>query len=215
MTSDNLDTAYRYDATDPTWSSQYIWAPLVRCVRERLPDGGRVFEVGSGNGAAAAMLGNLGYDVTGIDPSESGVEMARRHPGFKGRIAVGSAYDDLARTYGHFPVVISLEVIEHCFYPRKFTRTVYDLLEPGGIAIISTPYHGYLKNLALALLDKFDSHWGALWDGGHIKFWSENTLGQLLAERGFTDVRFIRAGRFGPIAKSMIAVARKPPAAAA
>ena len=36
-------------------------------------------------------------------------------------------------------------------------KRVYDLLEPGGLAIISTPYHGYLKNLALAASGKLDS----------------------------------------------------------
>jgi 2-polyprenyl-6-hydroxyphenyl methylase/3-demethylubiquinone-9 3-methyltransferase len=211
MTAQNLHTGYEFKSAEPTWASQYLWAPMLETVRARLPNGGRIFEVGCGNGAAARMLADLGYEVTGIDPSEGGIALAKRESP-KARLEVGSAYDDLAAAYGRFPVVISLEVVEHCFWPRQFARSVFDLLEPGGTAIISTPYHGYIKNLMLALFDKFDSHWGPLWDGGHIKFWSERTLGALLAETGFTDVRFVRAGRFGPIAKSMIAIARKPAA---
>ena len=206
---DNVHTGYKFQSTAPTWGSQYLWQPVVDILRAEIAPGDRVFEVGCGNGAAAEMLARLGYKVTGIDSSEPGIEIARRSLP-DGNFAVASAYDDLTKTYGTFPVVISLEVIEHCFWPRKFSATVFDLLQPGGVAIISTPYHGYLKNLALALAGKFDSHWDPLWDGGHIKFWSERTLGQLLQEAGFESVRFVRAGRIPPLAKSMIAVARKP-----
>jgi 2-polyprenyl-6-hydroxyphenyl methylase/3-demethylubiquinone-9 3-methyltransferase len=54
-----------------------------------------------------------------------------------------------------------------------------------------------------------DAHFTALWDNGHIKFWSQNTLKQLLLEAGFVDIRFNRVGRIGPLAKSMIAIAKK------
>jgi 2-polyprenyl-6-hydroxyphenyl methylase/3-demethylubiquinone-9 3-methyltransferase len=74
---------------------------------------------------------------------------------------------------------------------------------------VSTPYHGYLKNLALALSGKLDKHFTALWDGGHIKFFSIATLGQLLREAGFKDLRFVRVGRIPPLAKSMLAIAKK------
>jgi 2-polyprenyl-6-hydroxyphenyl methylase/3-demethylubiquinone-9 3-methyltransferase len=123
---------------------------------------------------------------------------------------LGSAYDDLESQYGKFKTVISLEVVEHLFFPRKFAACVYNLLEPGGTALISTPYHGYWKNLVLALLGKMDSHFTALWDYGHIKFWSIRTLRQLLTEAGFQDVRFHRLGRIPILAKSMVAVAVKP-----
>ncbi len=80
----------------------------------------------------------------------------------------------------------------------------------GGAAVVSTPYHGYWKNLALAVSGKMDAHFTALWDHGHIKFWSEKTLRVLLEEAGFRDIRFRRVGRVPALAKSMIAVARKP-----
>lgn len=169
----------------------------------------RVFDLGCGNGSTAAHLAALGYDMTGIDPSADGIERARRvHPGLS--IDQGSAYDDLAGRYGRFPAAISLEVVEHLYNPRAFARTLFDLIEPGGLALVSTPYHGYLKNLAIALFDKSDSHWSPLWDHGHIKFWSRPTLTVLLEEAGFRDIRFHRVGRIPALAMSMIAVARRP-----
>lgn len=55
-----------------------------------------------------------------------------------------------------------------------------------------------------------DSHFTALWDHGHIKFWSIPTLTQLMRETGFTNIQFRRVGRVPALAKSMIAVAEKP-----
>ena len=125
-------------------------------------------------------------------------------------LELGSAYDDLAARYGRFPAVISLEVVEHLYFPRKFAATLFSLVEEGGIAIVSTPYHGYWKNLALAVSGRMDSHFTALWDHGHIKFWSIATLRTLLEEAGFVDIRFERVGRIPVLAKSMIAIARRP-----
>jgi len=169
----------------------------------------RLFELGCGNGSVAAALTKLGWDVTGVDPSADGIEQAKAaYPELK--LTPGSAYEDLAAQHGTFPVVTSLEVVEHVYAPRDYASTVFDLLEPGGTAIISTPFHGYWKNLAMAVSGKMDAHFTALWDHGHIKFWSESTLTTLLLEAGFTDIDFSRVGRISPLAKSMIAVARKP-----
>lgn len=103
-------------------------------------------------------------------------------------------------------------MVEHVYAPRDYAKTLFDLVEPGGMALVSTPYHGYWKNLALALGGKMDSHFTALWDHGHIKFWSVHTLGELLRDAGFEEPRFLRVGRMPPLAKSMIAIARKPKA---
>jgi 2-polyprenyl-6-hydroxyphenyl methylase/3-demethylubiquinone-9 3-methyltransferase len=168
----------------------------------------RLFDLGCGNGSLSFELSRSGWDVTGIDPSSDGISQARAaYPNLN--LHEGSAYEDLAKRYGKFPAVISLEVVEHVYYPRRWASTLHSLLLPGGIAVVSTPYHGYLKNLALAATNKLDSHFTALWDHGHIKFWSINTLRQLLEEAGLRDIRFLRVGRVPPLAKSMIAIARR------
>ena len=72
-----------------------------------------------------------------------------------------------------------------------------------GEIIISTPYHGYLKNLAIALTNKMDHHFTTLWDGGHIKFWSKRSLTVLLNEFGFEVTQFSGSGRLPYLWKSM------------
>jgi len=203
-----VTTQYSYKNADTTWSNNYLWPAIIKILSNNHIRRTRVFEIGCGNGATANMLSQLGYEVIGIDPSKTGIQVANKaYPYIQ--FFEGDAYEDLSRKYGVFPVVISLEVIEHCYYPRKFAKTFYDLLNEDGTGIISTPYHGYLKYLAIAVLGKMDSHLTALWDGGHVKFWSENTLSSLLRETGFKKISFIRVGRIPILAKSMIALVKK------
>ncbi len=207
---------YEYTSSAPTWANRYLWPILEKTVRRpgAIPVSSadssrpRAFDLGCGNGATSALLYRIGFDVVGVDLSESGIRQARETTR-QCRFEVGSVYDDLSAKYGRFDLVVSLEVIEHCFYPGKLARTAFELLSSGGIAFISTPYHGYLKNVALALSGRMDSHFMALRDGGHIKFFSEATLNRLLKDAGFRDVRFLRAGRVPPLAKSMVAVAKR------
>jgi 2-polyprenyl-3-methyl-5-hydroxy-6-metoxy-1,4-benzoquinol methylase len=208
FTNNSNLSAFEYSHAELTWSNHYLWPVLRRIVEARDWPERRAFEIGCGNAAIANLLSTLGFAVTGIDPSESGIAVARAaYPHL--RVAVGDAYDDLAGQYGTFPLVVSLEVIEHCFYPRRFARTFHDLIERGGVGVLSTPYHGYLKNLVLALAGQWDAHLGPLWDGGHIKFFSVRTLQLLLEEVGFQQVDFIRVGRIPPLAKSLVAVVSK------
>lgn len=204
-------SGYKYSNGECEHTCAYLM-PLVLEVLAKARSGrrcDRVFDLGCGNGSTAGILSVNGYEVMGVDPSATGIKQANRsHPQL--RLEVGSTESDLAAKYGRFPAVLSLEVVEHVFAPREYARRVFDLVEPGGIAVISTPYHGYVKNLALALTGKMDAHFTALWDYGHIKFWSIKTLGSLLEEAGFIDAQFHRVGRFPLLAKSMVAVVKRP-----
>jgi 2-polyprenyl-6-hydroxyphenyl methylase/3-demethylubiquinone-9 3-methyltransferase len=122
----------------------------------------------------------------------------------------GSCYDDLRSRFGTFPLLLSLEVVEHVYAPRDYAWCVANLLQPGGLAIISTPYHSYVKNVALALSGDMDKHFTALWDHGHVKFWSVQTLTQLFTEVGLERTQVHRVGRIRVLAKSMILVFQKP-----
>jgi 2-polyprenyl-6-hydroxyphenyl methylase/3-demethylubiquinone-9 3-methyltransferase len=199
---------YRYHDALPTWANVYLWPVVTNIIAEHSFSDRRAIDLGCGNAATANMLSKLGFEVTGIDFSESGIALGRKNfPHLKPHI--GNVCEELGEKYQQFPLVVSLEVIEHCVEPRRFIRTFYNLLAVGGIGILSTPYHGYWKNLALAVAGKWDEHLTVLWDGGHIKFFSIETLRTLLMEGGFREIRFIRVGRIPILAKSMIAIVHK------
>lgn len=184
------------------------WPTVKEAIERGVFKERKAFDLGCGNGSISNLLSEHGFQVVGVDSLKSGISVARTYfPHLTFHEA--SAYDDLTARYGRFQLVVSFEVVEHCYDPRKFAHTLYDLVDDGSMAIISTPYHGYIKNLALALAGKWEYHLNPLWGGGHVKFFSIATFRALLAEAGFGALRVIRVGRIPPLAKSMIAVALK------
>lgn len=168
-----------------------------------------VLDLGCGNGALARRLVEAGYDVTGCDPDESGIRIARRAVP-EARFHVCGVYDDFGRLGdGPFDLVVSSEVIEHLFLPRYLPRFAHSALRPGGWLIVTTPYYGYLRNLMIAIGGRWDAHHGVFWDCGHIKFWSRKTLTRLLREEGFAVRAFRGAGRLPWLWNTMILLAQK------
>ena len=185
--------------------------PRVLGFASDLKPGARVLDVGCGNGAACGEFLKRGCRVVGVDLSEQGIAQARRaHP--QGRFELLAADQDILRNLDEAPfdLVISTEVVEHLYAPRGWAQGCFAALKPGGALICTTPYHGYVKNLVLSLLGKWDFHANPLWDGGHIKLWSHRTLTQLLTEAGFQNVQFRGAGRMPGLWMTMIARAEKP-----
>ena len=196
---------YGFDNADKSHIHQYLTEPILCLLGP--PSGKKILDVGCGNGWLAALLVDKGYDVYGTDASQLGIEIAnRRHPGrfFVQDLSQDTLPDALAAHA--FQVIISTEVVEHLYDPKRYVAFCKTVLQnsQGGEFIISTPYHGYLKNLILALTGKLDNHFTALWDGGHIKFWSRKTLTQLLEMQGFKVTKFIGCGRMPYLWKSMI-----------
>jgi 2-polyprenyl-6-hydroxyphenyl methylase/3-demethylubiquinone-9 3-methyltransferase len=109
-----------------------------------------------------------------------------------------------------FDIVVSTEVVEHLYAPKAYIKGCFSALKPGGRIICTTPYHGYLKNLTLSLMGKWDDHANPLWDGGHIKLWSRNTLGRLLSLGGFQNIQFTGAGRLPWLWMTMVMSGVKP-----
>ncbi|MBD9388229.1 class I SAM-dependent methyltransferase [Agrobacterium sp. AGB01] len=202
------DLAHDYHHAKPNRSLTYLLPAILKGL-EKNRSVRRIFEIGCGTGDLANLLTRKGYHVLASDPSTSAIASARlRFP--EQSFEEASAYDDLSARFGSWDAVVSTEVIEHLYRPKIFAQTAFHLLASNGTLIISTPYHGYWKNLALALSGKMDDHFMALRDHGHIKFWSEKTITKLLSDAGFNSIEISRAGRIPALAKSMVIVARKP-----
>ncbi|MGF1560713.1 MAG: class I SAM-dependent methyltransferase [Geminicoccaceae bacterium] len=170
-----------------------------------------IVDVACGNGRLAGILADHGHKVIGTEISESGLHMARTHFS-QAEFVFADAYEDLRPKLpdGHCDLVVSCEVIEHLFDPEKFLKNAFAMIKPGGHIIVSTPYHGYVKNVLISLTGKWDHHFMVDQVGAHIKFFSAKTLTQMMRGVGFEDFTFLGAGRLPLLWCSMLIRARKP-----
>ena len=198
---------YDWKTTDPTNAHGYITKPIL----SSLPEGKnlKIADLGCGNGYLARILDGMGHRVSALDSSEDGIRIAKEaYPSIDFRCL--SLYENLVPHIGSdYDVVISSEVIEHLYDPRTFLRNSHAILKSGGNLILTTPYHGYIKNLAMAVTGKLDKHFTVGWDCGHIKFFSVETLTAMVAEQGFHNIHFKFAGRVPYLWKSMVLCATK------
>ncbi len=206
-----------YQYSSAGFTNPAVQQGLHRLLLDAIGKGaGRVCDLGCGNGTFALELAPNADHIVGVDQSISGIGVAVGSTGASGNVSfVESSIDDalparLLKEGGPFDAVTSIDVIEHLLLPRVLLDVAWQVLRPGGRLIVCTPYHGYLKNLAISLVGGWDKHHGAGWDGGHIKFFSVRTLAALVEERGFEDISFRYSGRAPYLWKNMICMARKP-----
>jgi 2-polyprenyl-3-methyl-5-hydroxy-6-metoxy-1,4-benzoquinol methylase len=198
---------YGFHTNAPAHTFSYLQEPLLS-----LLDKSRntcILDLGCGNGYLANYLISQGFNCYGTDASEEGIAIARQaNPGrfFIQDLSAGKLPEELQNL--KFETIIATEVIEHLYDPTGFIDFCKSALNGKGELIITTPYHGYLKNLSLSIFNKWDHHLSPGWHGGHIKFWSRATLSNLLSKAGFTVVAFKGCGRVPYFWKSMIIKAR-------
>ncbi len=210
MTLTSKKYEYSYQHSNLGHHHAYLTKPLMKMIKETIhqypqeQSKPRILDIGCGNGSFTHFIAQQGYEVVGVEESDSGIKLARNN--FTNcQFLQGSIYNlPETKLIDKFDIVISLEVIEHLFYPKELVRAAKKVLKPNGRLIVTTPYHGYLKNLALALSGKMDAHFHALWDGGHIKFFSVKTLTTLLESENYTDIHFEFAGRYPYLWKAML-----------
>ncbi len=209
------DREYAISANEFIWDLEgsselhnFVLIPILRMLKTH--GAKTVLDIGCGNGALTAKISAHGYDVDGLDSSRTGIDLARKQFPQIGFEQLDTTSSDFPSEYeGKYDAVISVEVIEHLLLPRMLVRNALSALKPGGLLIVTTPYHGYLKNLALAVTNRFDEHWHPLRDYGHVKFFSKKTLLQLIGEFELENIRFETVGRVPVFARSMIVTAVK------
>lgn len=199
---------FRWNSVGPS----HIHAHLTRPVVVQLDRFGAhsVLDLGCGNGWFTEALVRCGFDATGADISRSGVALATQaYPevSFKQVDATRPLAPELR---GRFDAVVAIELLDHVTLPREVLRHALAALRPGGLFVATVPFHGYFKNLGLALSARLDLRWQALQDHGRVKFYSRRTLTALTDEAGLLDMHFETIGRLPWIARSMLVAGKVP-----
>jgi 2-polyprenyl-6-hydroxyphenyl methylase/3-demethylubiquinone-9 3-methyltransferase len=178
---------------------------LLRSALAELPAGAAVLDAGCGPGDFSAWIAGLGYRAVGVDLSSAVVAHARaRHPGISFHAA--ELEQGLPFADGSFAAAWCSEVLEHLFDVHAALAELNRVLQPGGLLVLTTPYHGLAKNLIITLKG-FDAHYNPYLS--HIRFFTRRSLTGCVERAGFRVERWGGIGRAWPVWKSQTAVCRK------
>ncbi|MEL7173277.1 MAG: bifunctional 2-polyprenyl-6-hydroxyphenol methylase/3-demethylubiquinol 3-O-methyltransferase UbiG, partial [Pseudomonadota bacterium] len=134
------------------YAVEAIAAAHGRDPRAKRPfEGLSLLDIGCGGGLLSEPMARLGATVTGVDPAERNIPVARLHAQQSGlEIDYRAARaEDLLEEGLSFDVILNMEVVEHVPDPAAYVATCAGLLAPGGVMVTSTISRS-LKALALA-----------------------------------------------------------------
>ena len=158
--------------------------------------GDRALDVGCGTGDFTAAMARAGADAIGVDVAEAALRRARsRHPGVEFRLVPLDG--PLPFEDGSFELVWASEVIEHVADTARWLSEVRRVLAPGGRLLVTTPSHGRLR-VAVGGVERFSEPLG-----DHLHLYTKRSLGSLLGEFGFGEVR-VRAVEGPPLLSRML-----------
>ena len=114
-------------------------------------DGLECLDIGCGGGILSERLSRLGARVTGIDASESSINVAKQHS-IKSRLEINYrciTTTDLLKNekekfLNKFDIVIASEVIEHVNERKVFLSDISKLCRSGGLVVFTTINKSFL-----------------------------------------------------------------------
>jgi 2-polyprenyl-3-methyl-5-hydroxy-6-metoxy-1,4-benzoquinol methylase len=158
-----------------------------------------ILDYGCGRGGAARRFCDAGHHVEAIDLSDEVIALARRYEP-RAKYTVIESEQSLPFSDDAFDHCYSSEVIEHVFDIRAYLSEIHRVVKSGGLLMLTTPYHGVAKNLAIAMRG-FERHYDPY--HGHIRFFTPKSLYGCLRDHGFEPRTFIGIGRIWPLYKTM------------
>ena len=151
-------------------------------INESIPtEKGRLLEIGCGPGHDLVDFSEQGWEVVGVEPNRSAVEMGRKkydltiHHGTLDEIA-----DRLEKS--SFDVVLLNHVFEHIPNPRETIRYINQIIAPTGLVIIEVP------NFDSPLRRALGEFWGDYDVPRHVYHYTPQSLDLLMKDQGYRKV---------------------------
>ncbi|HVF78873.1 MAG TPA: methyltransferase domain-containing protein [Solirubrobacteraceae bacterium] len=157
-----------------------------------VPRAATVLDIGCGAGEFSAALTKRGAQVIAVDVAAEALRRAReRSPDLDARL--WQPGEPLPVEDNAVDIVWAGEVIEHVADVAPWLSEIRRVLRPRGVLLLTTPHHGPLTMLGLALSPRrFQRHFDPRND--HLRFFSPMTLGRLLDDLGFSVAELTPAG---------------------
>lgn len=154
----------------------FLAAPFYSLDKPFFVEGGRLLDVGCGNGRYLGTMRTLGWDVQGVELSEDG-HRACMNAGlnvFHGDLHTAAFEND------SFDVITVRHVIEHISTPKPLIAELARILKPNGKLMIETPNSDSLGRAFLG------PKWFANDVPRHLLLFSRENLVKLASDNGLT-----------------------------
>jgi len=162
----------------------------IRKVLDLIGEGRTVLDVGCWDGSIGELIKRNNNDVYGLENSLNAIRLAE-DKGIK--VKEFNLEEEVWPDFGiKFDVVFAGEIIEHIFDTDKFLQNIRAVLKDDGYAVLTTPNIAALgRRLMLLLgLNPLIETTAREHDGGHIRYFTRDTLIRLLDDNGFATVKF-------------------------
>jgi 2-polyprenyl-3-methyl-5-hydroxy-6-metoxy-1,4-benzoquinol methylase/glycosyltransferase involved in cell wall biosynthesis len=165
---------------------QYILSRL----KQALPNGGRILDVGCSDGFHSLLYAKQGYEVVGIDLGKEAIELANKRAekwnlpakfvtGFFEELeptSVADPFDVTQNWFHHFDAVVCGEVIEHVQDPAMLLGCLGDCAKDNAPIILTTPDESFDKGDTPLDMSAIEA--GGI--TGHVRVYTQDTFEVLL-----------------------------------
>jgi 2-polyprenyl-3-methyl-5-hydroxy-6-metoxy-1,4-benzoquinol methylase len=141
----------------------------------------RLLDVGCSSGAFLNTAVNLGFLAEGIEPAPKAAAAALA----SGLNVRQGFLQEAGYADGKFDAVTLIEVIEHLSQPLELLEEIHRILRPGGVLLIGT---GNAASWSMAAMGSRWEYLSISKHGGHISFFSPESIASLAQRSGFSVV---------------------------
>jgi 2-polyprenyl-3-methyl-5-hydroxy-6-metoxy-1,4-benzoquinol methylase len=140
----------------------------------------KLLDIGCAMGVLIGEANKQGIHAEGLDISEDAVSFCRKH----GMRVYPGTLQEFAKKNKHKKndIITAFEIIEHEYSPKIMIETMLSMLNPRGIAVITTPNHNSVWRKVMG------KYWPGYQHPEHLFFFDQQSLFNLFMHIGFTTV---------------------------
>lgn len=173
---------------------------IAEKIQSEVSLGGKILDLGAGEGALSARLSDLGFQVTAADKDQDNFKCMQAN---FSRINFDSPEEVakfVAQHEEEFDAVLGIEVIEHVQDQWQYVRQLMRMAKKGGLVLITTPNTAsWISRLLFFFTGRFHQFADGDLSYGHINPISPWELELILRESGASQVSILPSGTLPPI----------------
>ena len=160
---------------------------IITLIEKLIHDGGAVLDVGCGYGFLLSYFKKDKWKCYGVEPSNYAAQIARSN----GINIVAPYINYINPSKYKFDIVLLMDVMEHITDSNDLSKTLYNLIKPGGYLIIET---GNIDSLNSKICGSMWAYFGSY---EHISFYNPQSISFLLEKNGFRIIKIREMSHHG------------------